>query len=211
MKINLKGLSYRRGNIYRVESKPTIEASIIKLNIQPDVFDSFDDTPKRVFSELSGMFYLCANRYFSYASSHPNAHSAATLPCEKFDGLTAHLFDIVSRQACSLSRLIGHLADLNTHSRVFIQPVADASRFDAEFSVRMNSYQTFVHSAERARNLLDQTDGFFTHTITANAPSILKSFTAVRNGFDDFRKSIRDRYIDFSEIEFAYERTDFKK
>lgn len=167
-----------------------------------------------MINQFERTYYLCANRYFDFIAVHPNAHSSATLPCEKFNGIVSHFFDILSRQSTALSHLVTHLDSLGDHQNRFVSQLALASRFDPEFSIKMRNHEMFVEAAESARNLLEQTDGFFQASVASFStsgvgdapPSILKSFAAVREDFDQFRVTIRDRYPSVDQLEFAFEK-----
>lgn len=166
------------------------------------------DELKLVFGDFDRVYYLCANRYFEFISVHPNAHSAGTLPCDKFNGIVAHLFDILTRQSSELSRLIVHLERLDTqHNTRFVSHLARAARFEAEFERQLERHRAFVAEAESARNLVEQTDGFRELVCCGGggfAASIVKSFAAIRDDFEEFRKTIRDRYSHADEFEFAF-------
>jgi hypothetical protein len=118
-------------------------------------------TTRSLISQLSRTFDLCTNRYFAFTNIYPSGQASTVLPCEKLNGLVAHLFDMLTRQANALYSLSSHLCTMRANNRRFFAHLALSNLFEPDFGSRLNDYEEFLRLARRARNLVGQTDRFF--------------------------------------------------
>lgn len=205
-------MSYRRGNIYKLESKETLETCLLKIAPVTTAKllneNSIPNEIQPIISQFEHTYYLCVNRYYHYVSSMPATSMAGAkiMPYEKFDGIVATLFEMITRQSKIMAKLVRHLAVMKSYNSHFITHLSTAVKFNADFERQMKSYENFVNLASRARNLLTQFNEFF--NTTSAVPSILANYQQVKESFDAFCMTIPNRYEKISGIEFAFLKED---
>lgn len=200
------GISYRKGNINQTNESP-------EMNFYLDKIDLNNLDLNGQFTHVQSVYYLAVNRFANFKSIAPS-FASANLPCDKFNGLINHLFDIVKRQMLTLVKFCRQFALFNHNNEHVVNLIADSNQINPNFTQNASNYARLTHLVEHTNSLITQTELFFTSVASWNkhyGESCLRSsYDSIRADLDELKANVRlnDLQFDTNNLKFLFSSTD---